>query len=308
MSSFNQKTSLNQQLSQLFKAACMAELQALKPGNVHIFADGHGMTIHDFIKSAEAVCNVIAQPDLSLGQRILVSVQATQKAVSCNTNLGIILLCAPLIQAVLTVEKVDLQQRLQQVLQRTTIGDAQYTFDAIALANPAGLGDAAQHDVHKPAVCTLLQAMQMSAERDLIAMQYANAFEAIFEICLPILAQENTNNAALNTAWLTTKLYLTLLSTFPDSHIMRKHGATIAADIQQQAKQHLTKFNISDNPKLYQSKLLAWDNQLKYAHINPGTSADLTVASLFAQAIQQLIQPAVHNDSVLIDCNKKVEK
>ncbi|WP_020168217.1 MULTISPECIES: triphosphoribosyl-dephospho-CoA synthase [Methylotenera] len=284
-------SSLNLQISQLFKTACIAELEALKPGNVHIFADGHGMTIHDFIKSADAVSKVIAQPDLSLGQRILVSVEATQKAVGCNTNLGIILLCAPLIQAVLTVTKGNLQQRLQQVLQQTIISDAQYTFDAIALANPAGLGDAAQHDVHQAADCTLLQAMQIASERDLIAMQYTNGFETIFNLSLPILAQENIkNNAALNDSWLTTKLYLTLLSTYADSHIMRKHGAKIATEIQQQANQHLTIFNLSDNPKLYQSKLLAWDNQLKQAHINPGTSADLTVASLFAQAINKLIQ------------------
>jgi len=291
MSSLNQKTSLNQQISQLFKAACIAELEALKPGNVHIFSDGHGMTIHDFIKSAEAVSKVITQPDLSLGERIFVSVEATQKAVACNTNLGIILLCAPLIHAVLTVSEGDLQQRLQQVLQHSTVTDAQYTFDAITLANPAGLGDVAEHDVHQPADCTLLQAMEMAGERDLIAMQYTNGFEDIFNLSLPILTKENTNNnALLNTAWLTTKLYLTLLATYPDSHVIRKYGATIAAEIQQQAKQHLTIFNLSDNPKLYQSKLLAWDNELKQAHINPGTSADLTVASLFAQALNKLIQ------------------
>ena len=94
----------HQEISQLFKSACVAELAALKPGNVHIFADGHGMTIQDFVKSAEAVSAVIAQPDLSLGQRIFLSVEATHKAVACNTNLGIILLCAPLIHAVITVK------------------------------------------------------------------------------------------------------------------------------------------------------------------------------------------------------------
>lgn len=291
MSSINQQP-LNQQLAQLFKMACIAELEALKPGNVHIFADGHGMTIHDFIKSAEAVSNVIAQADLSLGQRILVSVDATQKAVSCNTNLGIILLCAPLIHAVLTPLQGNLEQRLQQVLQQTTISDAQCTFDAIALANPAGLGDVAQHDVHQQADCTLLQAMQAAAARDLIAMQYANGFEVIFKLGLPILAEADIeDNTGMNSAWLTTKLYLTLLSAFADSHIVRKHGVRIAADIQHQASQHLTMFNISDSPKLYQSKLLAWDNRLKQQQVNPGTSADLTVACLFVRALNnKLIQ------------------
>lgn len=284
-------SSINLQLAQLFKAACIAELEALKPGNVHIFADGHGMTIHDFIKSAEAVSNVIAQADLSLGQRILYSVEATQKAVGCNTNLGIILLCAPLIHAVLTLTQGNLQQRLQQVLQQTTISDAQYTFNAIALAKPAGLGDVAQHDVHKQVDCTLLQAMQAAADRDLIAMQFTNGFEVVFDIGLPILKEADVENSAgMNQAWLTTKLYLTLLSTFSDSHIARKHGTKVAIDIQHQASQHLTMFNISGIPKLYQSKLLAWDNQLKKNQVNPGTSADLTVACLFAHALNKLIQ------------------
>lgn len=283
--SSSKKQSLNQQISQLFKAACIAELEALKPGNVHIFADGHGMTIHDFIKSAEAVAEVIALPDLTLGQRILQSVEATQKAVACNTNLGIILLCAPLVHAVLTIEKGDLQQRLQQVLQQTTISDAQSTFEAIALANPAGLGIVAEHDVHQLADCTLLQAMQVSATRDLIAMQYINGFEAIFNLGLPMLRQTNTKNSA----WQTSKLYLTLLTNFADSHIVRKHGENIASDIQQQAKQHLAALNLVDNPKLYQSQLLVWDKQLKADKINPGTCADLTVASLFAHKLDQLL-------------------
>lgn len=282
---------LNQKVSQIFHEACMAELEALKPGNVHIFADGHGMTIHDFIKSADAVSAVIAQPDLSLGQRVFVSVQATQKAVACNTNLGIILLCAPLIHAALNVTNRSLQDRLQQVLEQTTFADAQYTFDAIALAKPAGLGNVAQHDIHQTADCNLLQAMQSAAQRDLIALQYANGFEMIFNLSLPILERANTdadlNN--LNNSWITIELYLNLLATFPDSHIVRKQGAIVAADIQQQAKEHLVHFKHSENPKKFQRQLLDWDKQLKQRGINPGTSADLTVASLFSYALNKLI-------------------
>lgn len=281
---------LNQKISQLFKAACLAELQALKPGNVHVFADGHGMTIHDFIKSAEAVADVIAQPGLSLGQRIFESVQATQKAVACNTNLGIILLCAPLIHGVLTQKNGNLRQRLQCILQNTTIADAQYAFDAIALAHPAGLGHVSHHDVHQKADCTLQQAMYTAAERDMVAAQYVNGFETIFNIGLPVLTQNaDDENAVLNEAWLTTKLYLVILSTFADSHIVRKHGAAIANEVQQQAAQHLTMFNNSGNPKLYQRQLLTWDNQLKEKQVNPGTSADLTVASLLGCSLHHLI-------------------
>ena len=48
----NQSINQSQRLADAFKAACMAELEALKPGNVHIFADGHGMTVQDFMASA----------------------------------------------------------------------------------------------------------------------------------------------------------------------------------------------------------------------------------------------------------------
>ncbi len=286
MSSLKQQ-SLNQQIRQLFKAACVAELEALKPGNVHIFADGHGMTIHDFIKSADAVAKVIALPDLTLGQRILQSVEATQKTVACNTNLGIILLCAPLVHAALMPNQHHLSDRLKYVLSQTTIDDAAQAFIAIALAKPAGLGSASQYDVNQPASCTLLQAMQAASNRDKVAAQYHSNFDAIFNLGLPILQSQK---GAKNAAWLTTQVYLTFLAAFPDSHIVRKHGEKIAADIQQQANQHLTMFNISNNPKLYQGKLLAWDNALKQKQINPGTSADLTVATLFVDSVNQLLK------------------
>ncbi len=285
MSSLKQQ-SLNQQISQLFKAACVAELEALKPGNVHIFADGHGMTIHDFIKSADAVAKVIVLPDLTLGQRILQSVEATQQAVACNTNLGIILLCAPLVHAALVPNQHHLSDSLKYVLSQTTIDDATQAFNAIALAKPAGLGEAIEHDVNQPANCTLLQAMQAASNRDKVAAQYHSNFDAIFNLGLPILQSQKE---AKNAAWLTTQVYLTFLAAFPDSHIVRKHGDKIAADIQQQANQHLTMFNISNNPKLYQGKLLAWDNALKQKQINPGTSADLTVATLFVDSVNQLL-------------------
>ena len=296
MLEIEKKSALNAKVAQYFKAACMAEIEALKPGNVHVFADGHGMTVQDFMQSAEAVSKVIAQPDLTIGQRILYSVQATQKAVACNTNLGIILLCAPMVQASLTPVNDDFYSNLAHVLQQLTVDDAQLTFTAIVLANPAGLGESDQYDVrkysmHQTADCTLLQAMQLAAQRDLIAAQYSNNFDAIFNLGLPLLNE----SSHLHRSWVITKLYLTLLSTFADSHIVRKHGVKMAADIQQQAKQHLTEFSLLDNPKLYLGKLLAWDKALKQLQINPGTSADLTVAVLFADALNNLTIERVFN-------------
>lgn len=273
-------------LADTFKAACMAELAALKPGNVHIFADGHGMTVEDFVKSAEAASKVIAQPNLNLGERILQSVQATQEAVHTNTNLGIILLCAPIIQAKLKVDstqnKTGLQANIHKVLGDTTIQDAEACFQAIQLANPAGLGSAEVHDVQNHADCTLLQAMQAAAQRDLIAQQYSNDFADVF-VALDLY--KRLNQQWQRPAWAATAVHLHFMSQFLDSHIVRKFGEAIAKMVQAEAAEHFDAFLNTYNPKNYQTPLLNFDAALKQRGLNPGTSADLTVATLLLHTL-----------------------
>lgn len=270
------------QLANAFKAACMAEIEALKPGNVHVFADGHGMTVQDFILSAEVVSEVIAKPDLSLGERILLSVEATQKAVNCNTNLGVILLCAPLIQAALIEDKTYLLAKLHQVLVSTTQKDAEDTFKAIHLANPAGLGSSEQYDIHKSATCTLLQAMQIAASRDMIAQQYTNNFVDVLD---GLTRYKQTLARWQRPAWAATALHLHYMSQFLDSHIVRKYCETIAGLVQNEAMVHEAEFLKVYNPKNYQTALLTFDTALKKRGLNPGTSADLTVATLLLHAL-----------------------
>ena len=272
----------NINLAHAFKAACIAELEALKPGNVHIFADGHGMTVQDFIASADAVSEVIAQPGLTLGKRILYSVQATQDAVKMNTNLGVILLCAPLIQAKLIENSTGLLANTYAVITAADVEDTEACFAAIRLANPAGLGTADAHDVRLPASCTLLQAMQQAATQDSIARQYANNFADVFD---GLAYYQKALGKWQRPAWAATALYLHFLSSFLDSHIVRKHGETIANLVQNEAIEHAAEFNKAFNPKNYQTTLIAFDAALKKRGLNPGTSADLTVASLFLHAI-----------------------
>ncbi|WP_020182041.1 triphosphoribosyl-dephospho-CoA synthase [Methylotenera sp. 1P/1] len=268
-----------QRLAKVYQNACMAELEALKPGNVHIFADGHGMVVEQFITSAEVSANVIANPSFSLGQRIYESVAATHQAVGCNTNLGIILLCAPLIQAALHSQAEPFEAALTDVLAHTTIEDAQWAFDAIQLANPGGLGQSAQHDIHESAQCTLLEAMQAAALRDHIALQYTNQFYPILHEGLPHYQQALVRWD--RPAWATTAVYLYWLAHHTDSHVARKYGLEVADQLQKEAREHYLAFLNQENPKLYLPTLRAFDRDLKNQGINPGTSADLTVATLF---------------------------
>ena len=280
-------------LAQAYRSACMAELEALKPGNVHVFADGHGMTIHDFIKSADASAAVIAQENLSVGERIIQSVQATQLAVGMNTNLGIILLCAPLIQAALqdnqavNGENQSLQQRLQFTLNQLTVEDATLTGQAIVLANPAGLGDSNVNDVREPSSVSLLEMMASAQDKDRIAWQYANGFADVFDFGLPHYnkAMHKWNNQA----WATTALYLGFLARQLDSHVIRKYGEALANEVMQEAVDLQALYWAADNPKLVQKHLLAWDASLKARNINPGTSADLTVACLMVSNFEEIV-------------------
>jgi triphosphoribosyl-dephospho-CoA synthase len=269
------------QLADAFHWACMGELQALKPGNVHVFADGHGMHIDDFIKSADASATVIAEAGVSVGERIFNAVQATQHAVGLNTNLGLVLLCAPLLHAALHKDvAMTLPQCLDLTLAQLSIDDAQLTAAAIVLAKPAGLGTAEAHDVNHLPNVTLFEMMAAAQTRDRIAWQYANAYQDIL-----LMGVERYNAAMVkwqNVAWATTALYLAFLTHQPDSHIVRKYGSARAMEVMHEAAAIEEEYWVTDNPKFIQKKLLAWDTSLKNRNINPGTSADLTVACLLA--------------------------
>ncbi len=275
---------LSARLAAAFSSACLVELEALKPGNVHIFADGHGMTLQDFVASAEAAAQVIAAPQPGVGERIRATVAATQSRVGCNTNLGIILLCAPLIQAMLHGHGTTLQARVAGVLRSLNLADAEAAFRAIAQAAPAGLGESGAHDVHTPPTVNLLEAMRTAEQRDRIAWQYAHDFADVFAIGIPTYRE--TLARWERPAWAAGAVYLGFLAAFPDTHIVRKHGMTAASAVQAEAAGYLRAFLAQDNPKRYQRALLDYDAELKARGINPGTSADLTVASLLAAELE----------------------
>jgi len=263
-----------------FRAACRDELESPKPGNVHLFAPGHRMEAQDFLESAEAAAPAIAAGDLSVGARILGAVEATKARVGQNTNLGILLLCAPLAHAALRFPVAPLREALERTLAGLTQEDAGLAFRAIALAGPAGLGSAAEHDVNAPARVTLLEAMRVAAPRDRIAFQYANGFGDIFGLGLAELAAAREAGAE---PWLATlRVYLRFFSAFADSHIARKFGAGAAEQARREAGEFVEKQGDWADPERVRAEALAFDAALKAQGLNPGTSADLTVATLFA--------------------------
>lgn len=267
-----------------YRDACLAELAALKPGNVHAFAGGHGMTTADFEASANASAPAMGAPGLSVGARIFTAIRRTRETVGCNTNLGIVLLCAPLAQAAPSPSGGSLRERLNIVLQRLDVADAGQAFAAIRLAEPAGLGAAPEHDVHAPPAVSLAVAMAAAAERDRIAAQYASGFADVFDLGLPRLRRGL--DRWRSEPWAATAVYLAFLAGLPDSHVARKYGVERAQAVSTMARPHAERLDEADDPERLVPELLAFDRELKAAGINPGTSADLTVACLFAHRIE----------------------
>jgi len=274
-----------EEISAAFLSACRAELDALKPGNVHRYAAGHGMEVVHFEKAAAAAAPPIADSSLSVGQRILRATQASVAATGLNVNLGIVLLCAPLAKAAAeTTIAVGFRRRLDVVLSELDQRDAEDAFAAIRLANPAGLGEVEAGDVHScPGQLTLIAAMHLAAERDRIANAYVTAYADVFDFALPVLRDARLASAAAPTLAVTT-LHMALLAEFPDTHIIRKFGVETAGAVRREAlalRQHWTPVATAKS----NSELADFDTILKRQGLNPGTTADFVVATLFAEGL-----------------------
>jgi len=271
-------------VEQAYLTACLAELMALKPGNVHAYAAGHRMTVADFEVSARLSAPAIAASDLTVGERILNALHRTREALSSNTNLGILLLCAPLAQAALQSTGHGLRQELHAVLQALTVDDAASAYEAIRLANPGGLGDSPRHDVREPPQVTLLEAMRIASDRDRIAAQYTTDFADVFGLGLERLTAGQQHWRSLE--WAVSSTFLGFLGAFPDSHVQRKFGLETVKAVMAEARKFDALLSGAPDPRVILSDLQTFDSALKEKDINPGTSADLTVATLFVSNLQ----------------------
>lgn len=266
-----------------FLAACRAELSALKPGNVHIHAAGHGMEISHFERAAAAAAPFIADSARGVGARILGAVGASVAETGLNTNLGIVLLTAPLAAAADARDGApDLKARLSAVLAGLDRSDADQTFRAIVIANPAGLGTVENGDVSQPPSMTLLEAMALASDKDRIARAYVTNYDDVFAVGLPAL--EAARRSAKNDALAITALHMKLLASFADSHISRKHGPSTAEAVRAEAIDLQPYWDPAPCLETWQP-LLDFDASLKARGLNPGTTADFVVTTLFADML-----------------------
>lgn len=261
-----------------FRNACLGELRALKPGNVHIFAGGHKLSVADFERSAAAAAGPISRAGISVGERILAATQATCAAVGTNTNLGIILLAAPLVDAAMQVSDAPFYDRVKTVLARLTVEDARKAYAAIRLAEPGGMGKADDQDVNAEPDVSLLEAMRAAQRRDKVAYQYAHDYHDVLALGLERyrwgLSQWGDERGA------TSYVFMGFLAAFRDTLISRKFGEDVADEVQTRASRLDAAFRSSWPSEKFIGELLKFDAELKTERLNPGTSADLTVATI----------------------------
>ena len=124
----------------------MLEVSAPKPGNItpgHDFAD---TTYADMVRSAIALGPAFSHRRArarGVGALIADGVRATARVTDANTNLGIVLLLAPLVRAEATRRADEsLRSATERILGQLDVDDAVAAFAAIVQAHPGGLGEA----------------------------------------------------------------------------------------------------------------------------------------------------------------------
>ena len=210
--------------------ACLLEVSAAKPGNVTPADDFSDTTYADMVRSALALGSAFASQRArrrGVGELIADGVRATARVTDANTNLGIVLLFAPLVRAAATrAAEETLRSATERVLSQLGVDDATAAFAAIVQARPGGLGDAPQHDVRAPASVSLREAMAAAAHRDSIASEYATGYAIVFDDGLPLLADALRGRSTTLDA--IVSLHVGLLAAHPDTLIARKAGAEAA--------------------------------------------------------------------------------
>jgi triphosphoribosyl-dephospho-CoA synthase len=278
-----------------FLRACALDVLVRKPGNVSVVSPGHGMDGALFIASAQAAAGPLFAPGARVGERIDNAVADTWAVAGCNTNLGILLLCAPIAAAAERLREsgssIAWRAAIEQVLSELNLQDSRAAYHAIARARPGGLGHAPAEDVNAPPTIGLRDAMALAATRDRIARQYRDGFAELFEIGLAatgpgfsIMAPAWDADPNAPTIAAVQRIYLAWLGTQPDSHIVRKRGEALAHTVMAAAQ--AWRGHAEGGAELNRDPAFAaWDAALKAEGINPGTSADLTVATLMLAAL-----------------------
>ncbi len=263
--------------------ACIWEASADKPGNVTRYRDFADLKFEDLLISAMAIGPALRDARrVSVGETILRAMRDTQRFVPSNTNLGIVLLFAPLAKA---YGPGNLRERLGKVLASLTVDDARQVYGAIRLARPGGMGKIGKYDITEEEVdVTLREAMGLARDRDSIASEYVTDYKITFELGYPTLMKYWEQSRNLMDSIVQT--FLTILSEVPDTHIGRKNSPAVAQEVSRRARMALELGGVfSERGREAVTELDLYLREEGH-RLNPGTTADFTASSIFVALLE----------------------
>ena len=264
--------------------ACLLEVTARKPGNVHRFRDFDDATFLDFLLSAAALGPCLENVgERGVGATVLEIIRRTRQLVATNTNLGIALLLTPLAAV---PRSQSIAGGIQSVLKRLTLEDSVAVFEAIRLAKPGGLGRAPDQDVAEQPTKPLREVMALAADHDLVARQYADGYEAVLRTGVPSLLHGWSMGWPLEKA--IVYCHVDLMAQFPDSLIARKRSHEEALKATELASRARATIDRAMPTRESLKELDRWLTAIGHER-NPGTTADLVTASLFVALREGLI-------------------
>jgi triphosphoribosyl-dephospho-CoA synthase len=268
------------------QAAGLLEVAAVKPGNVTRYHDFDNTRFEDFLLSAVAMGAALGGAgSAGVGETVLKAVQDTRRWVAANTNLGIVLLIAPLARAA-AGNAAPLRGRLSRVLAELTVSDAQAVYSAIRLADPGGLGQVEAQDVREEPTVTLREAMALAAERDTIAREYVTDYDVTFRLAVPAVQRVRARGLGWPAAALES--YLRVLAEVPDTLIVRKRGPEAARAVSERAREVLGAGEPGSPERARAADAFDYELRGDANRLNPGTTADLVAAALFVALCEEL--------------------
>jgi triphosphoribosyl-dephospho-CoA synthase len=301
------------QLSTYTKVSNCATLAALlevsaypKPGNIHRLNDFPETSYEHFLAGGVALGTAMGNiakrasqaenvSEIKIGQGILDAVKAVDEWQSGgNTHLGVILLNAPLSAgAGLWIKtgsnKISkLREYTRKAVKAATPEDSILIYEAIDKSmSKENLGSTEKLDVKnddsKKQILgeniTPLEVFRLCSERDQICREWITGFDTVFELGYPYLRDRLQEGYSIKEA--TVDTFLSILSEHNDSLIKRKKGNEAARKVSIEAKKVLDAGGIRSDEG--NKRLWELDKELNKQNgaLNPGTTADLTAASLF---------------------------
>ncbi len=262
--------------------ACLFEVSVEKPGNVSRNVGFADVRFEDFATSALAIGPAFRDAGpATVGATVSRAVVDTRRLVATNTNLGLILLLAPLAKAAARAgQDRDLRSSLHDVLAELTVSDARLAYNAIRAASPAGMGEVEDHDVRKDDVTvTLREAMAAARERDSIAREYVTDYAITFDLGTETIRRHWLDGARFSEA--VVMAFLTILAAVPDTLIARKNGIAASEAVSHRASVILEAGGSLSAPGRALLADLAEELGDEAHAFNPGTTADLVAAALF---------------------------